>query len=135
MNSRLIALLASAEELAGIEPLGWDPSHGAPYEAYSYRRGEDIITVMATPPTEETLGLRLIFGDLGAPSIEGTVEADGLVFTLHSTAGDLRAIQLENVCSEFDAWASASSATVTTAVLMQDLGSVVDGFACPELPR
>lgn len=131
-NAALTRLLEEVASLPGISPGGWDPSHGAPYEAYLYQRDGTLLTMLATYADGDELAMKYVFGEGNEIPPSQTGQVDGWPVALFNAvgAGGYSAARLEGVCGLYDLWAFAAVPDATA--LADDVVSVADAASCPE---
>lgn len=129
-NAPLVQLLESAAQLAGVTDIGWDESHGAPYALYVYRRGEVFVAMVSTNAEDDELAISLLFTEGQEPLPPGTEDVDGWPVLIYP-ANDrgTSAVHIENVCENYDLWASWTSPD--TATIADDLVQVAKSVDCP----
>jgi hypothetical protein len=119
-NTALISLLSPVETLPDIVPGGWDPSHGAPYEAYVYERDGAMITILATYDEDDDIGRAMAFGEgVAPPDPEGTT-VEGFDVLVYPQQDGIRpaVVHLDGVCGAYDLWVFGFVSDA--AVLTQD---------------
>lgn len=131
-NTALIQLLKPVASLPGISPGGWDPSHGAPYEAYLYQRDGILLTMLATYADGDDLAMKYVFGEGNEIPPSQTEQFGGWSVTLFNATGadGISAARLDGVCGLYDLWAFAAVPDATA--LAPDVVSVADAASCPE---
>ncbi len=129
-NTVLISLLSPVETLPGIVPGGWDPSHGAPYEAYVYERDGALITILATYDEDDDLGRAMAFGEgVALPDPEEiTVQGFGVLVYPQQDGISPAVVHLDGVCGAYDLWVFGSGSDA--AVLAQDAASIAAVADC-----
>lgn len=131
-NTAPIRLLEVAEALPGVSPLGWDVSHGSPYESYAYDRDGDPITLVATYADGDAVAIGLAFGEgrvLLPPAMREVSGQSEIVYPTPSTQGT-SAVLIEGVRGSFDLW--VFGVVPDPGILSQDAAWVANGATCPD---
>ncbi len=129
-NRSLLTVLRNAEDLPGIAPDGYDPSHGAPYEYFVYRHDGIAIDMVATFTDGDELAIALIYTEGQEATDPESVTVDGFgisVFPVNSSGRS--AVRLEGICGEADLWASWQRPDTDT--LVEDVVWVAQAASCP----
>jgi hypothetical protein len=130
-DNPLIRTLEPAANLEGVTPVGWDPSHGSPYELYVYDRGGTLVTVIATYAEADSVALPLIYTEgQETPTPQESSVGDWSVFVFGPNSRGTSAVQLEDVCDSYDLWAFWPEKDTNT--LAADLVAVADAADCSD---
>jgi len=129
-NTALISLLSPVETLPDIVPGGWDPSHGAPYEAYVYERDGALITILATYDEDDDIGRAMAFGQGVAPPDPEETTVEGFDVLVYPQQDGIRpaVVHLDGLCGAYDLWVFGFVSDA--AVLAQDAASIAAVADC-----
>lgn len=129
-NTVLISLLSPVETLPDIVPGGWDPSHGAPYEAYVYERDGALITILATYDEDEDIGRAMAFGEGVGPPDPEEITVQGFDVLVYPQQDGIRpaVVHLHGLCGAYDLWVFGFVSDAV--VLAQDAASIAAVADC-----
>jgi hypothetical protein len=130
-DNPLIRLLEPAADLEGAAPVGWDPSHGGPYEFYVYDRGGTLVSMVATYADADSVALPLIYTEgQETPTPRAVSLGDWSLLVFGPNTRNTSAVQIQDVCASYDLWAFWSEQDTDT--LAGDLVAVADAADCSD---